>query len=96
MTTTHLERSVLVTAILDTGEEKNLIITSICEGYNLKSIIKVHQEGFVSVHVSSISRSEIKMIGTQIDKTHEKEVDLNLFWDYKPRELDYFSGHENQ
>jgi hypothetical protein len=36
------------------------------------------------------------MIGTQIDKTDEKEVDLNLFWDYKPRELDYFSGHENQ
>lgn len=83
--------SLLITAITDRGEEKNLIIEN--EGWHkTRKIIK--HEGFVSVVISNISAVEIdKLHGVQ--RTKATEVDLNKIWLYEPIELDYFSRHED-
>lgn len=77
MTQSILAYSVLVTAILESGEEKNLILRV----SNNKTIYKVHHEGFVSVSLAAISSWERESIG--IGHVSKREINLNEFWLYE-------------
>lgn len=89
ITTIHAKRA-LITAILDDGSEKNVVLES---KDKREQTFHVLHKGFVSVVASDLSESEMEKFGIEV--VRRKDVNLNNLWLYKPRQLEYFSGHEN-